>query len=143
MNKIVKIALIVIGLIGAVLWFMLPDANMPPAEAAQSGAINAMFMITYLLLAVAVIFSLGFALLNMFTNPKGLKKTLYAVGGFALVTIISYVLSSNNDVSAEYMAMSNESTVKNIGMGLYVFFILTAIAVVLMVLPSVKKIFSK
>ena len=39
--------------------------------------------------------------------------------------------------------MSSESTVKRIGMGLYVFFILTAIAVILMVVPSVKKIFSK
>ena len=36
MQKIVKIALIAIGLIGAVLWFMLPERDMPAAEAAQS-----------------------------------------------------------------------------------------------------------
>ncbi len=143
MNKIVKIALIAVGLIGAVLWFMLPDSEMPPAEAAQSGAMNAMFWITYLLLAGAVIFSLGFALKNMFSNPQGLKKTLFAIGGFALVAIISYVLSSGTDVDPQYMEMSDESTVKKIGMGLYIFFILAAVAIVLMVVPSLKKLVGK
>ena len=143
MQKIVKIALIVIGLLGAVLWFMLPERDMPAAEAAQSGAMNFMFIITYFLLAVAVVVSLLFTLKNLFSNPQGLKKTLFVVGGFVLVVIISYVLSSGPDVSDEFMAMSDESTVKNIGMGLNVFFILTIIAVASLIIPAVKNMFSK
>jgi membrane protease YdiL (CAAX protease family) len=143
MQKIVKIALIVIGLLGAVLWFMLPERDMPAAEAAQSGAMNFMFIITYFLLAVAVVVSLLFTLKNLFSNPQGLKKTLFVVGGFVLVVIISYVLSSGTDVSDEFMAMSDESTVKNIGMGLNVFFILTIIAVASLIIPAVKNMFSK
>ncbi len=146
MNKIVKIALVAIGLIGAILWFMLPsraESEADPAGAAQNGAMAAMFMITYLLLAVAIIFSLGFALKNMFSNPQGLKKTLFAVGGFALIAIISYVISSGTDVGPQYMEMSDEATVKKIGMGLNVFFILAAVAVILMIVPSVKKLVGK
>ncbi len=146
MNKIVKIALIAIGLIGAVLWFMLPsraESEADPVGAAQNGAMGAMFIITYLLLAVAIIFSLGFALKNMFSNPQGLKKTLFAVGGFILVAVISYVMSSGDDVGESFKAMSSEGTIKNIGMGLNVFFILAVVAVALMVVPSVKKIFGK
>ncbi|KAA2218641.1 MULTISPECIES: hypothetical protein [Maribacter] len=143
MQKIIKIALIVIGLLSAVLWYMLPSSDMPAAEAAQSGAMNGMFVITYILLGIAVVAALLFTLKNLFSNPQGLKKTLFVVVGLAIVVGISYVLSSGTDVAPEYMAMSSESTVKKIGMGLNVFFILTAVAVVLMVLPGVKKLFGK
>ena len=143
MHKIIKIALIAIGLIGAVLWFLLPPKEMPVAEAAQNGAMNAMFIITYLLLGIAIVVSLVFTLKNLFSNPQGLKKTLFVVGGFLLVVIISYVLASGTDVDPEFMAMSDESTVKKIGMGLNVFFILTIIAVVSLIIPAVKNMFSK
>ena len=143
MQKIIKIALIVIGLLSAVLWYMLPSSDMPAAEAAQSGAMNGMFVITYILLGIAVVAALLFTLKNLFSNPQGLKKTLFVVVGLAIVVGISYVLSSGTDVAPEYMAMSSESTVKKIGMGLNVFFILTAVAVVLIVLPGVKKLFCK
>jgi len=143
MQKIIKIALIAIGLIGAVLWFMLPEKDMPVAEAAQSGAMNAMFIITYLLLGIAIVVSLVFTLKNLFSNPQGLKKTLFVVGGFLLVVIISYVMASGTDVDSEFLAMSDESTVKKIGMGLNVFFILTIIAVAALIIPSVKNMFSK
>ncbi|MGB3152772.1 MAG: hypothetical protein WBB27_19100 [Maribacter sp.] len=143
MQKIIKIALIVIGVISAVLWYLLPSSDMPAAEAAQSGAMNAMFIITYLLLGIAVVVSLIFTLKALFSNPQGLKKTLFVVGGFLLVVVISYVLASGTDVAPEFLAMSDESTVKKIGMGLNVFFILTIIAVASLVIPAIKNMFSK
>ena len=66
MQKIIKIALIAIGVLSAVLWYLLPSADMPAAEAAQSGAMNTMFIITYLLLGIAVVVSLVFTLKNLF-----------------------------------------------------------------------------
>lgn len=143
MHKIVKILLIVVGLIGAVLWFMLPEKDMPAGEAAQSGAMNAMFWVTYLLLAIAVVFSLLFALKNLFSNPASLKKTLFVIVGFLLVVAIAYVLSSGTDVSIEEMAdkglSTTEGTIKNIGTGLNMFFILTVVAVAAMLWGGVKK----
>lgn len=143
MHKILKIILVVVGIISAVLWYLLPESEMPVAEASQSGAMNTMFMITYGLLFIAVIASLLFTLKNLFSNPKGLKKTLFVVVGFLLVVAIAYVMSSGTDVSDDYMAMSDESTVKKIGMGLNVFFILTVVAVIAIILPGIKKLFSK
>ncbi|HDZ06865.1 hypothetical protein LCGC14_0050540 [marine sediment metagenome] len=143
MQKIIKIALIAIGVLSAILWYLLPSSDMPAAEAASSGALNTMFIITYLLLGIAVVVSLVFTLKNLFANPQGLKKTLFVVGGFLLVVGVSYVLASGTDVDPEFAAMTDESTVKNIGMGLNVFFILTIIAVLSLVIPSVKNMFSK
>ena len=143
MQKIIKIALIAIGVLSAILWYLLPSSDMPAAEAASSGALNTMFIITYLLLGIAVVVSLVFTLKNLFANPQGLKKTLFVVGGFLLVVGVSYVLASGTDVDPEFAAMTDESTIKNIGMGLNVFFILTIIAILSLVIPSVKNMFSK
>jgi len=147
MHKIVKIILIVLGIVGAILWFQLPEKEVPAAEAAQSGAMNFMFIITYLLLGIAILSSLVFTLKNLFSNPAGLKKTLFVLVGFLLVVAIAYVLSNGADGTMEEMAkrgiVTTESTVKKIGMGLNVFFILTIIAVGAMLLGGVKKMTSK
>jgi len=148
MNKIIKIALIVVGLVGAVLWYNLPSSEMAegdPAGAAQSGAMSAMFMITYLLLGIAVVVALAFTLANLFSTPASLKKTLMVIAGFAVVVIIAYVLADDSDVSSEFLAKFDEtpSTVRKIGTGIWTFLILTVIAVVLMVVPSVKKLIGK
>ncbi|RIV35369.1 hypothetical protein D2V08_08450 [Flagellimonas lutimaris] len=145
MNKIVKILLIVIGLLAAVLWFSLPSADDP--NAINSGSMNFMFIIMYILLAIAVITSLVFGLAKLFTTKGSIKKALFAIGGLAIVVAISYGLSSDNMAVVETMSErgveTTEGTVKNIGMGLNVFFILTALAVVLMVFPGLKRMFVK
>jgi len=145
MNKIIKIALIVIGLIAAVLWFSLPSGDDP--DAINSGSMNFMFTIMYALLAIAVVATVFFGLKKLLSTPGSLKKTLFALGGLAIVVAVSYGLSSDNmavvDAMAERGIQTTESTVKNVGMGLNVFFILTAVAVVLMVFPGLKKMFVK
>lgn len=147
MHKILKIGLVVLGLAGFVLWTQLPDRDAPVSEAIQSSSMNLMFIITYLLLAIAVVVSLVFALKNLFANPSGLKKTLFVIAGFLLVVAISYGLASGTDIDISKMAEkgieTSESTVKKIGMGLNVFFILTLVAVAAMVIPGIKKMFSK
>ncbi len=145
MNKIVKILLIVIGLLAAVLWFSLPSADDP--NAINSGAMNFMFIIMYILLAIAVITSVVFGFAKLLSTKGSLKKALFAIGGLAIVVAISYGLSSDNMAVVEAMSQrgveTTEGTVKNIGMGLNVFFILTAVAVILMVVPGLKKMFVK
>jgi len=145
MNKIIKILLIVIGLVAAVLWFSLPSADDP--QAINSGAMNFMFIIMYILLAIAVVATVFFGFTKLLSTPGSLKKALFGIGGLAIVVAISYGLSSDNMTVVETMSQrgieTTEGTVKNIGMGLNVFFILTVIAVVLMVFPGLKKMFVK
>ncbi|MCO5725616.1 hypothetical protein [Robiginitalea marina] len=147
MNKIVKIALAVLGAAAAILWLQLPGSEVPVGEAVESGAMHWMFMITYLLLAVAVAFSLAFTLKHMFSNPESLKKTLTLIVAFLVVVAISYVLSNGADGTVEVMASrgvsTTESVVKNIGAGLNVFFLLVIIAVGAMAWGGARKMFSK
>ncbi len=147
MSKVIKIVLIVLGVLSAILWYQLPGRDVPASEAVNSGAMNFMFIITYLLLAIAVAVSLLFTLKNLFSNPKSLKKTLMVVGGFLLVVIISYVLSDGSDINLEEMASrgieTSETTVKRIGTGLNVFFLLVIIAVGSMLYGGFKKMTNK
>ena len=143
MYKIVKIVLAVIGLIGVILWFQLPGSDVPATEAIESGSMNFLFVITYILMAIAVIASLAFSLIHLFANPKSLKKSLYVIVGFLIVVAISYALATGTDVSIEEMAgrgiATTESTIKRIGMGLNMLFILTIIAVGAMIWGGLRK----
>lgn len=143
MNKIVKIILVVVGLAGAVLWFMLPERDAPVGEATQNAALNAMFWITYILLAIAAAASLIFSLIHLFSNPASIKKTIFVVVGFLLVVALGYVLADGTDVSIPEMAdrgiETSETTIKRIGAGINVFFILVIIAVGAMIWGGVRK----
>ncbi len=150
MHKIIKIVLVVLSLVGAGLWFGLPSAELSeanPAEAAKNGAMNFMFILTYLFLGIAVIVSLFFTLRNLFSTSGNIKKALFSIGGLLLVVAISYGLASGTDVDINEMASkgieTSESTIKAIGMGLNVFLILTVVAILSMVLPGIKNLFSK
>ncbi|WP_297794688.1 hypothetical protein [uncultured Eudoraea sp.] len=147
MNKIVKIVLVVLGALAAILWYQLPGRDVPASEAVESGAMNTMFIITYILLGLAVVISLVFTLKNLFSNPESLKKTLMVIGGFIVVVIISYALATGTDVSIEEMAnrgiATSESTIRRIGTGLNMFFILVLIAIVAMALGAFKNMSNK
>ena len=72
MNKIVKILLIVIGLLAAVLWFSLPSADDPGAI--NSGSMNFMFIIMYILLAIAVVTSVVFGFAKLFSTKGSIRR---------------------------------------------------------------------
>jgi len=103
----------------------------------------------WLLIAVAAISALFFGLAKMLSTPGGLKKALFAIGGLAILFIIGYALSSGEEADAVVKVFEGKdiqptaSTVKNIGMLLNVFFAMTGVAVVLMILPGLKKLIGR
>lgn len=147
MHRIVKIVLVVIGLIGAILWFQLPSADVPPSEAVNNGAMGLMFVISYILLGISIVATVLYGFMNLFSSKGGLKKALLIIGGLLVVVVISYALAKGTDVNMAEMARNGvpttEGEVKLIGMGLNVFFILTIVAVGAMLFGGVKKMISK
>lgn len=147
MHKISKIVVIVLSLIGAILWFQLPDGDMPESEAIQSSSMNFMFIVTYILLGIAVLASLFFAFKNLLSTKGSLKKAGFVLAALAVIVLISWGMATGTDVSIEDMAkkdiVTSESTIRNIGMGINVFFLLLIIAVGAMLLPAIKKMFVK
>ena len=147
MNKIVKIVLAVVGVIAAIMWYQLPGRDVPVGEAVESGAMGTMFTITYILLGFAVFATLFFSVRNLISHPQKLKKSLMILGGFLVVVGLAYATASGTDIDIEEMAnrgvATDETTVRRIGTGLNVFFILVVVAIVSMAWGGLKKVISK
>lgn len=145
MHRILKIVLIVIGVVAAALsFFFMPSGDDPAAI--DSGAIDLMFLLMWILLIAAAVMALFFGLKKMMTTKGGLKKTLFSLGGLAVLFIIGYALSSGEEAEAVVQTFAGRDiepevgTVKNIGMLLNVFFGMTIVAVALMIWPGIKKL---
>ena len=94
MHRIVKIALVALGVLSAGLWYMLPGSEVPPSEAIQSGAMSGMFSVMWLLLAIATVSSLIFGVSKMLTAPGGMMKVVKTLVAALVLTGIGYGLAS-------------------------------------------------
>lgn len=148
MHRIVKIALVALGVLSAGLWYMLPGSEVPPSEAIQSGAMSGMFSVMWLLLAIATVSSLIFGVSKMLTAPGGMTKVVKTLVAALVLTGIGYGLASGEQevvdaVSSERGLETTVGTVKTIGTLLNVFFGMVVIAIVLMIVPGVKKVLGR
>lgn len=72
---------------------------------------------------LSVLLTLVLAAVGMIANPKGVKSTVFGLGGGAILFAISYLLSGNEVVSS-YAMGTTETDSKLIGMGLIAMYIL-------------------
>jgi len=147
MQKIIKIFLIVMGVIGIILWLLLPGSEVPSDIAINDTYVNLMFVVSYILLAIPVLALLVYSVKNLIASPEKLKRALIAIVGLLVVLGISYALSSGTNIKLEtYIERGikiDESSSKWIGTGLYSFYILTIVAIGAMLFGGIKKILSK
>ena len=100
MNKIFNIIKIVFGVVGAILFIRILNAGDEAieADAALQTSVLAPFMwVSYIILGVTVLAVLFFAIKALFTG--NIKKTLLSLGGFILVIVISYAVSSGTETA--------------------------------------------
>ncbi|NER12737.1 hypothetical protein GWK08_04740 [Leptobacterium flavescens] len=128
MQKIVKIAVIALGVLGIILWFLLLGSVDPYTDL--------MINIAKFLVIIAAAIVLIFTFKNLISHPDKLKKALIAIVGFLIVVAIGYALSNG-----EATDTTSASASKWVGTGLYTFYILTFIAAGAMILSGIKKIF--
>ncbi|MBP9151416.1 MAG: hypothetical protein KBF73_03955 [Flavobacteriales bacterium] len=92
----------------------------------------------YILLAIAAFGAIGFPILDMIKNPKGTKGALIGVGIIVLIFGISYALGSDENPSKIKIS---GGTAKLVDTGLYSFYILSLIAIVVTIYSEVSKVF--
>ena len=128
-----KIIVGVIAVIGLIFFIMI----MKDTEEA-GGSIDGMLKFTYLVLVVTVVASVWVWFKEMLSHPEKLKQTaIVTVIFFVIVAIAKFVLASNK---AEHYYPNIDVDAKTSGWvdaGLYTFYILGTIAVLLMFLSPV------
>lgn len=132
LHKIIRIVVLILALIGIALLATILTGN--------EGTISTYMTIAYVVLGIAIFFTLLFSFAQLFTHKDTLKKTLISLGLFVLVIVISYVLSEGVEVYKDGVLVVSESGSKWVGTGLRTFYILTFVAIGLMIYSGVKKL---
>ena len=105
--------------------------------------INIGIIITYIMIGFAALSAISFGVKKMLSNTKNAKKTLYTILGLMVVCILAYLIASDEILNSyeKYKISASES--KNVGMGLIMFYILSALAVGAVLYSELSKAFSK
>lgn len=144
MNKIINIVKIIFGIVGAILFVRILNAGDEAitADAALQTSVLAPFMwVSYIILGITVLVVLLFSIKALFTG--NVKKTLVSLGGFILVVVVSYLVSEGTETALRDGDVLSENGSRWVSTGLTAFYILAALAVLAMLLSSVRKIITK
>ena len=144
MNKVFNIIKIVFGVLGAILFVRILNAgdDAIEADAALQGSVLAPFMyVSYVILGITVLAVVIFSIRALFTG--NVKKTLISLGAFILVIAISYAVSSGTETALRDGDVLSANGSRWVSTGLTAFYILAALAVIAMLLSSVRKIITK
>jgi hypothetical protein len=95
----------------------------------------------YALAIIAAAASLIFPVLNLVQNPKAAKTVLTGVAALALVAGISYGMAGDEVIPAYHQYGTTPASSKMVSMGLILFYLLAAGAVIAAVYSEVSKIF--
>ena len=94
-----------------------------------------------LILTISV--TLIFSLRGLFSNKEKLKKASISIGFFLLIIFISYMASSGVETPMKDGKILSESGSRWVGTGILVFYVLFILAIGLMFLSGLRKMFKK
>lgn len=136
-HKIIKIIAFALAILGSIFALMIMTGS--------DAMIDNILYITYAVLGLVIALVVIFVLKGLVTGD--IKKTLMSVGAFLAIIFISYGLSSGTDLDLQPFNDKGlgitESISKNVGAGLYAFYVLAVLAIGSMLFGGVKKIFNK
>ena len=144
LTRIGCIALGVLGLIFLAIVFASGDDSIKMAAASGNyGVITPIIILSQITLLIAVIVTLIFSLRGIAKDKSKMKNALKSAGLFLIVVVIAFVLSDGVETPMRDGKVLSAMGSKLVGTGIRVFFILSIIAVGLMVFPGIKKMFKK
>ncbi|WP_353776897.1 hypothetical protein [Winogradskyella sp. 3972H.M.0a.05] len=147
-QKILTIVALIIGVISIILLGMIismGDTAIKDAFAGgeSTGSVDPLMNVAYVVLGLAVVFTVVFTLKNIATNPAALKSTLRSVVVFGVLAAIAYVMAQGVETPMKDGEVLSASGSKLVGTGLYLFYFLAVVALGSMLLFGVKKMISK
>ena len=147
LEKITRIGCIALGLLGMIflslVFFTGDDTIKMAAASGDYGVITPIILLSQIVLFIAVLVTLTFSLRGISKDKTKMKNALKSTGLFLMVILIGFLLSNGVETPMRDGKVLSAMGSRLVGTGINVFFILTIIAVCLMVFPGTKKIFKK
>ena len=140
-QKILTILVGIVGVIAMIFLIRIIGVGDEAIKAGESGGmVNTFMYIAYFILIVTLALVVVFTLKNVFSNTATLKSTLMGVGAFLLLALICYfALADGVETPLRDGKMLSASGSKMVGAGLWMFYLLTIIAIGTMLFTGIKK----
>jgi len=146
-QNIIKIISAVIGLIAAFFLLRIISTGDEDIKMAASmgdfGAVSPLVELARIVLLITVVVTLLFTLRGLFSDFSKLKKAGISIGLFLLVVVVSYLLSEGVETPLKDGEVLSESGSRWVGTGIRTFYILSIVAIGLMLFSGVSKILKK
>ena len=147
LEKITRIGCIALGVLGliflAIVFVSGDDSIKMAAASGNYGTITPIILLSQIILIIAVAVTVTFSLKTIAKDKAKMMNALKSAGLFLIVVIVAFVLSSGVETPMRDGKVLSAMGSKLVGTGIRVFFILSFIAIALMVFPGTKKIFKK
>lgn len=139
--KILKYAAVALAVVAVILLarlWMAGDEAVINSATVQASVVTPFLYLSYIVLALTVILVLIFVIKGLFSG--NIKNTLISIGAFILIVAIAYLLTDGTQMTLDNGDILSASASHWISAGLVLFYILSGIAVLLMVLSGAKKL---
>ena len=147
LEKITRIGCIALGVLGMIflslVFFTGDDSIKMAAASGDYGVITPIILLSQIVLFIAVLVTLTFSLRGISKDKTKMKNAIKSTSLFLLVVLVGFLLSNGVETPMRDGKVLSAMGSRLVGTGINVFFILTIIAVCLMVFPGTKKIFKK
>ncbi len=147
LQTIVKIISAVFGLLGVVFLFRIigvgDEEIKMAASAGDFGTVSPLVSLSIAILAITVLVTIVFSLLNLASSSQKLKKSIVFIGCFLVVVGIAYAASTGVETPLKDGEVLSASGSRWVGTGLRMFYILAALAILSMVLSGAKKLLKR
>ena len=147
LEKITRIGCISLGVLGVIFLGIVfisgDDTIKMDAASGNFAAITPIILLSQLILIIAVIVTLIFSLRGIAKDKAKMKNAAKSAGLFLAVILVAFVLSNGVETPMRDGKVLSAMGSKLVGTGLRVFYILSIIAVGLMILPGIKNSIKK
>ena len=146
-QKITNIIAIGLGILGLVfLAFIISQGDESIEMSAMQGDygfVSAIIYLAFVVLGIVVLSTVVFSLMNLFSNKDKLKKAGISIGSFLAVIIVAFILSEGVETPMQDGKVLSASGSRWVETGIRTFYLLTLIAVGIMIFNSVRKLIKK
>ena len=147
LQNIVKIISALLGVLGGIFLLRILGAGDDDIKLAASmgdyGVVSPLVELAKVILYLTIGITLVFTIKGLFSDKEKLKKAALSIGFFAVVLVVSYVLSDGVETpmkDGEFLSINGS---KWVGTGIRMFYILAIIAIGLMLASGLKRIIKK
>lgn len=132
LRKVLSILIAVIAIAGATLWVLIARAD------GAQGPISTMLNLGKWLVIITAVIALVFALKNIVSDGRKLKKTITLVVAFAILAAVAYVMATGIAIEEGENTITARDS-KLVGTGIYLFYLLAALAFLIMIFFGIRK----